>query len=167
MSGDPHWLAGMAFLPVRLLLNQLAKFFTHFEGRKLEWFLSIYTLVFGILVALPPVSMASNSFTGTLFLMSETTWGLCYAFAGALHMYALHINGRAFWTPLVRALALAVNSQVFLALSLSLTPANAWGTGVITYAALFCACLLALWAAAKDCGDELKIWRQQRLRAGK
>lgn len=137
--------------------------FTHYASRKLEWLISIYTMWFGVMLMLPMHSMSSASFIGALVLFGEREWGAIYAFVGVLHCYALHINGRAPWTPFARLLALFLNANAFLAMSLSLVPANPWGTGVMTYGFLAIGfCGAALYSAAQDCGREIKIWRAAR-----
>ena len=137
--------------------------FTHYASRKLEWLISIYTTWFGVMLALPMMSMTSASFIGALALFSETTWGMIYAAIGLLHCYSLHINGMAPWTPFARLGALFLNANAFLAMALSLIPANPWGTGVMTYGFLAIGfCGAALYSAAQDCGREIKIWRMGR-----
>lgn len=134
--------------------------FTHYNQRRLEWLLAFYTLFFGVMISMPPTSMGSFGFTNALALMPETAWGLTYAVVGIVHNLALHVNGRAAWTPFARLAALALNSQVFLALALGVASVNPWSTGVFTYgffAIGFCGA--AIFAAAYDCGREIKIWR--------
>ena len=136
------------------------RIFTHFTNRRTEWILAVYTLGFGMWLLLPPTSLNPSSFSPALRMMTEGQWGLAYSFVGFLHCLALHINGRAAWTPFGRLFAVFLNCQVFLALTVGLIPANPFGSGVYTYGFLgigFCGvCLIA---AAVDCGKEFKIWR--------
>lgn len=151
-----------AFWWTRAQLARAFAWMTHFERRRLEWTLAVYTLYFGIGLLMPAQSMSSSTFVGTLSLMSELGWGVAYSVVGVIHMVALHINGRAAWTPFARLAVLAFNSQVFLALCLSLVPANPWGTGVMTYGAIAIGfCGVAIIAAAQDCGKEIAIWRRR------
>lgn len=134
--------------------------FTNYPTRKLEWMISIYTLWFGLMLTLPMMSMSAASFIGALRMFGETTWGGIYASVGALHCYALHINGRAAWTPFARLAALFLNANAFLAMALSLAPVNFWGTGVLTYGFMAIGfCGACIYSAAQDCGKEVKIWR--------
>ena len=145
------------------MMQRIFGWFTHFRMRRLEWLLAIYTVFFGAALMLPPVSMASGSFVWLLAAMPESTWGALYFIVGTLHAMALHVNGRAAWTPFARLAALTLNSQVFLAMALYLTKSNPFGTGVITYGFIaigFCGTCIA--AAAYDCGKEIAIWRGQR-----
>lgn len=134
--------------------------FTSYSTRKLEWLMAIYTLYFGLAISLPPQSMTSSSFDSAISIMPEWGWGAAYVMVGVGHNIALHINGRAPWTPFARLFALFLNSQVFLALALGIAQSIPWGTGVFTYgffAVGFCGA--AIYTAAQDCGRELKIWQ--------
>lgn len=141
--------------------------FTHYESRKLEWSISIYTLIFGLALMLPPSSMSTAGYSPVLALLPERGWGMLYTTVGAAHMVALHINGRGAWTPFTRLAALTINSQVFLAMSLSFAASNPYGTAVITYGSLgMLFCGMAIWAAALDCGREIAIWQRHRRYGG-
>lgn len=137
--------------------------FTNYQSRKLEWMISIYTVWFSIMLALPMPSMTSPSFFGALIIFRETTWGMIYAAIGLLHMYSLHINWRASWTPFARLFSLFLNANAFLAIAISLAQDNPWGTGVMTYGFLAIGfCGAAIYSASQDCGHEIKIWRTFR-----
>lgn len=134
--------------------------FTHYRARKLEWSISLYTVLFGLWVLIPPRSMATSGYSPVLAMLPEWGWGLVYAITGSLHMIALHVNGRGWWTPFARLAALIVNSQVFLGLSMAFASSNPYGTAPLTYGAfaiVFCG--PAIWTAAVDCGREAAIWR--------
>ena len=134
--------------------------FTHYNQRRLEWLLAFYTLFFGVMISMPSDSMTSSGFAVALALMPEWVWGTIYIVVGIVHNLALHVNGRAAWTPFARVAALLLNSQVFFALALKIAEVNPWSTGVFTYgffAIGFCGA--AIFAAAYDCGREIKIWR--------
>ena len=134
--------------------------FTHYRVRRLEWSLSIFTVVFGAVLTLPHVSMATPGYSPVLSMLTERDWGLVYAAIGICHMMALHVNGRGAWTPFARLAALLINSQVLLAMSLAFAQGNVLGTATITYgslAVIFCG--PAIWSAALDCGNEIAIWR--------
>lgn len=136
--------------------------FTRWPDRKLEWTLAFYTLFFGMMISLPPQSMTSNVFTVALTLMPEWGWGAIYIVVGIVHNLALHVNGRAAWTPFARLAALVLNSQVFFALTIKIAEVTPWSTAVFTYgffALGFCGA--AIFSAAYDCGREIKIWRAQ------
>lgn len=135
---------------------------TNYNKRKLEWSLAIYTLWFGGMLMLPPNSMATPAYASVLQHMDETTWGIVYTCVGAAHCTALHINGRAWWTPLVRLAALATNCFVFLGLCMGFAHFDPFSTATLTYGFIgvwFCGA--ALLTAAEDCGREIAIWRQR------
>lgn len=134
--------------------------FTHYRVRRLEWSLSIYTVVFGAILMLPHTSMATTGYSPVLSVLGEGGWGAIYVAVGVCHMMALHVNGRGAWTPFARLAALFINSQVLLAMSLAFAHGNILGTATITYgslAVIFCG--PAIWSAALDCGNEIAIWR--------
>lgn len=147
----------------RVLYGSFLSWFTNFAARRLEWVLSFYTIYFGALLLMPPISMSSRSFAYTTYVMSENKWGLLYFTVGCLHAIALHINGRAAWTPFARLASLFINSQVLLALSVSLARVDVWATGPHTYGFIgLVFCGVAMYSAAFDCGREYSIWRGQR-----
>lgn len=142
------------------MIRYMAGWFTHFDRRKCEWLLALYTLGFGVWLLLPVDSMSPVSFDRALGFMAEARWGAIYAAVGTCHCWALHVNGRAAWTPFGRLGAVFLNSQVFLAITLGVYPSNPWGTGVFTYGFLgigFCGVCMV--SAAVDCGREVKVWR--------
>lgn len=136
---------------------------SHFETRRLEWCIALYTVYFGAMLMLPPESMAATDFIYVLFIMDEFWWGVCYALIGAGNCLALHINGRAAWTPFARFFAIFMNAQIFLAMGLAMGRTFLWGAGTLTYLAIaFLFCGVALRSAATDCGRELSIMRRRR-----
>ena len=134
--------------------------FTHYRARRLEWSISIFTVIFGLWLMLPFNSMATPGYSTVLALLQEFEWGIVYAVTGVCHMTALHVNGRGAWTPFARLAALIINSQVLLAMSMGFAHGNPFGTATVTYgllAVVFCG--PAIWTAALDCGREIAIWR--------
>ncbi|WP_072296157.1 hypothetical protein [Paracoccus sp. SM22M-07] len=147
-------------------MSILSWWFTNFRQRRLEWCIALYTVGFGAFLMLPFVSFATAGYRGVLTLMSEFSWGLVYLLTGILHNVALHVNGRAAWTPFARVVTLFLNSQVFLAFALAFAHSNPAGSGVFTYAVIATLfCWVALWAAGEDCGREYKIWKEGRRHA--
>lgn len=135
---------------------------THYQKRKLEWSLALYTAWFGGMLLLPANSMATPAYDVVLAYMDETQWGIVYGCVGVAHCTALHINGRAWWTPIVRLIALSINCLVFLGLCLGFSHDNLLGTATLTYGFIgVWMCGAGLLTAAEDCGRELAIWRQR------
>lgn len=143
------------------------RWFTKYRERKLEYGISFYTLFFGLFLALPPHSMAAPNFATVRQTLPEWQWAVAMIVIGGVHTYALHLNGRAAWTPFARLGVLFINSQVFVSITLAIASISPWSTGAFTYGFLgigFCG--MALYAAGVDCGREVKIWRGHRLNAG-
>lgn len=137
--------------------------FTHYPQRKLEWLIAIYTVWFGLWLIGPWDAMSPTSFSSVLGYATEATWGVIYLAVGVLHNYALHVNGRAAWTPFVRSAALMLNCNVFLAMTIGLIHVYPGDTGVATYGFMvFGFCGAALWSASSDVGREVKIWRKRK-----
>lgn len=134
--------------------------FTHYRERRLEWCLAGYLVYLGYALTLPPNSMSASSFVVALRNMTEDEWGIAFLTGGALYVLALHINGRAAWTPFFRAAMTFVGSQLFLHLALSLMKVQYFGLSVLTYLYIsFVFFGAAFVSAAFDCGREIKIWR--------
>lgn len=135
-----------------------------FKDRKLEWVLAAYTFGFGIFLAHPADSMA-KSMEGVTDIIPEREWGVLYATVGFLHISALHINGRSWWTPFVRLAASSFSFMVFSAMAISIITINPASTGAFTYSFMSLGfCLTSIVSAGVDCGKEWKIWRSNRVR---
>lgn len=145
----------------------IAKFFTHYPTRKLEWCIAMYTIGFGLWLMLPTEAMNTASFRGVLSMMSEGAWGRTYTLIGLAHVFALHVNGRSAVTPFLRLSVLLANSGMFQAMFWAVLAANPWGTAVFTYgffAIGFCGPAIA--TAGTECGKELKILRARGRNVG-
>lgn len=136
----------------------MAGFFTYYQKRKMEWFLAIYTAVYGLALFAPHESMKHPGYTSVIDMMSELHWACLFTVTGVLHMAALHVNGRAAWTPFARLIVLFVNAQVLTAFAVAFIPLGVFSTAVVNYSLLaLLGCYPAMWFAAKDCGAELAI----------
>lgn len=144
------------------MLSRIPRF-TKYAARKLEYGISFYTALFGAFLLAPPTSMNSPNFTLVLNTLPEWQWAMLMLVTGVIHTYALHINGRAAWTPFARLGVLFINSQIFISIALAIARHSPFSSGVFTYGFLgigFCG--MALYAAGVDCGREVKIWRERR-----
>lgn len=131
----------------------------NYHNRRLEWALAFYLLYIGAFLALPPLQMSSPSYRAVLDRASEGSWALTFLLEGLLLYFALQVNGRAAWTPFLRAGALFISAQTFLVFAMSLSQV-ALGMSFATF--LFISlgfCGIAFSTAAYDCGREIKIWR--------
>ncbi|AXC50082.1 hypothetical protein DRW48_10590 [Paracoccus suum] len=139
------------------------RWFTKFPERKLEFGLAFYTLGLGLWLARPGLSFSGSAgFSGVTSIMREDYWAALFICVGSLHAYALHINGRAAWTPFARLVALFVNGLVLFNLAFGFWLYTPLSSGVYTYGFMaFGFCGMAIYAAAKDCGREIAIWRSR------
>ena len=140
------------------------KWFTKYQERKLEFGLALYTLGFGLWLAIPGLSFAGSAgFDGVTSIMGERLWSALFVCVGAIHAYALHINGRAAWTPFARLAALLCNGVVLFNLAFGFWLYTPLSSGVYTYGFMaFGFCGMAIVAAAKDCGREIAIYRSRK-----
>lgn len=142
----------------------MRKWFTKYPERKLEFGLAFYTLGLGLWLAIPGMSITGSAgFDGVASIMAEHQWAALFFCVGALHAYALHINGHAAWTPFARLAALLVNGVVLFNLAFGFWLYTPLSSGVYTYGFMaFGFCGMAIVAAAKDCGRELAIYRSRK-----
>lgn len=141
--------------------------FTRYRERRLEYAIALYTLGFGLFILIPGTAMRVIYFGEALHFAPEWAWGIGLSAIGALHAYALHINGRAAWTPFARFVVLFFNMQIFTALAIAVAHRSPLSTGVFTYGFLaggFCG--MAIYSAGVDCGREAKIWLKRRRNGG-
>ena len=80
-----------------------------FKDRIFEWWLAINTLVFGLFISLPVESMDSAAFAHLRRFMPESSWAIFFIITGSIHLIALAINGRRWWTPILRSIVTALN----------------------------------------------------------
>lgn len=81
---------------------------------------------------------------------------------GTLHNYALHVDGRASWTPFVRW-ALLLNCNVFLAMTIgALDKSGRHSSKHLQFHGVRFLRRCAVIEAASDMGREIKIWRKKR-----
>ena len=133
---------------------------THYEQRKLEWWLAGMTALFGLWLLAPMVSMDSDAYIQLRAWMREPTWGLFFLCTGSGHAISLEINGRCWWTPFTRTLMLTVNAFAYLFFAAGFYTVDPASTAVFIYGpALMLAVLMALYTAAKDCNRAWMLYR--------
>ena len=57
----------------------MRSWFTHYRARRLEWSLSIFSALFGLVLVLPHTSMATTGYSPVLSVLGEGVWGAVYA----------------------------------------------------------------------------------------
>ena len=81
----------------------------------------------------------------------ETGWSWIFLCIGFLHCIALAINGRAWWTPFVRLLTVALNTAGYALFAFGIFKADPLSTGVYTYSAGLCSAgLICFFGASRD-----------------
>lgn len=124
---------------------------THFKDRKIEWWFALQTAGFGLFLMSPAPSMDSIAFTKLVGWMPEYEWGLLFLATGLLHVMALAINGRRWWTPFVRFGMTSLNMVTYAAFMLGFAGIDPWTTAVWTYGpSILSAAGLCIYGAAKD-----------------
>lgn len=140
------------------------KWFTKYNERKLEFGIAFYTFGLGLWLAIPGLSFTGSAgFAGVTSIMSESAWSTLFVLVGALHVYSLHINGRAAWTPFARLASLLCSSAIIFNLAFGFWLNTPLSSGVYNYGFMaFGFCGMAIVAAAKDCGREIAIYRSRK-----
>lgn len=133
----------------------------HFDRRALEWWLASYTTFFGIMLALPSVSMGTAAFDIIISWADEDEWGLFFGLVGIFHLAALWINGRRWWTPFVRTVACSITMAAFTMLAFAFGVKSLATTAVFTYGAIATASLFCVYRAVKDAVHSIEIRRAE------
>ncbi|SOH93384.1 hypothetical protein SAMN06273572_10260 [Monaibacterium marinum] len=121
------------------------------RDRRIEWWFARVTLCFGLFLMAPAQSMDSLAFVQLRLWAPEFYWGLLFAVTGVTHCGALWINGRRWWTPLVRFCIAGVNFSVYLIFAAGFYSVDPWTTGVFFYGlAMSYASIVVFYGAVKD-----------------
>lgn len=129
------------------------------KDRRLEWWLAATTFGFGLWVVDPARSMDGRAYDVLRTWLSEADWGLLFILTGALHLVALGINGRAWWTPFVRSGVTAANAMIYAAFATGFALSDKSSTAVWIYSALCVAALVCIYGAVRDV---VRIWGEWR-----
>lgn len=98
--------------PARDHLSKLyPRGFERYATRALEGYMGTFDVLYGLLLMMPHWdTMEAAVYAPLLKVMGETAWGFAFLIRGVLHLTALYINGRAWWTPWARAAASGVSA---------------------------------------------------------
>lgn len=122
-----------------------------FKDRIFEWWLAVNTTLFGVFISMPAESMDSLAFLQLRSFMPESAWGAFFLTTGALHLMALIINGRRWWTPLVRSAVTSLNCFVYILFGVGIFMIDPWSTGVFSYVSTIgSAAAICFYRATKD-----------------
>ncbi|WP_425070633.1 hypothetical protein [Sagittula sp. S175] len=128
------------------------------KDRRIEWWFATITNLFGCFLLVPAVSMDAKAFEALISWMPEAAWGFFFLATGAIHVIALNINGRAWWTPLTRTLMVALNTFIYAAFGVGIWVADPWSTGVFTYLVGICgAASICFYGAVRDSVHALAV----------
>mgnify|MGYP003635897969 FL=1 len=132
------------------------------KDRRLEWSLAAGTFGFGIWLADGSRSMDSDAYIVLRSWLYESDWALLFLITGALHMVALGINGRAWWTPFVRSTVTAVNALVYASFATGFWLMDASSTAVFMYSWASTQALVCIYGAVKDVSRVWRAWLNER-----
>lgn len=137
------------------------KWFTHFDGRRLEYVTATHMVGFGVFLLLPARSMSGSAgLQAAAGMLHEAEWGLLFLTLGLVNLWALHVNGRAAWTPFARLAATGMAMAAYVAMSAGFVTAAPWSPGtynLLSLAFLFCG--NSFLAASRDAGREISRLR--------
>jgi len=122
-----------------------------FKDRIMEWWLAANTLLFGLFISAPPTSMSSEIFNQLLQHISEKQWAVFFMITGATHLIALIINGRRWWTPILRSITSAANTSVFILFGVGILFSTPTAAGAYIYLVMISsAAAICFYRAVKD-----------------
>ena len=121
-----------------------------YTKRRLEIFFSGQTLVYGAWLLLPFPSMEITTFASVTKFLSEPRWGWLFFFNGLSHLLTRILNGRRWWSPLIRWFASMTSMLLYASLSFLIAEVNWHSTAVIQYAILSAGAAMCLYSAWKD-----------------
>ena len=131
----------------------------HHKDRRLEWWLAWTTFGFGVWLADGSQSMDSAAYEMLRSWLLESDWAIVFVVTGAMHLVALGINGRAWWTPFIRAIVTAGNSLVYISFATGFWLLDDRSTAVWIYSSLCVAALICIYGAVKDSCHVWGAWR--------
>ena len=131
----------------------------HNHRRPHEFLFSLFTLGFGLWVALPTTSMATIAYEQIIRQASELQWGALFMLAGFGHGVSVLVNGSRWWTPITRAVASLILAGSYGTIAIGFWTAGPTSTAVYTFSALTGGSVLAFVAAAYDSGVVWAKWR--------
>lgn len=131
---------------------------THIERRKLEIFVGLGTLGFGLFILLPAVQMGTPAYYALINALAEWQWGVLFASVGAAHLMAVAVNGRRWWTPFARAWMCAVTSMIYALFAAGFLAVSPDTTAIYTYSGHAIAAAWCFYYAAHDAAEVWGAW---------
>lgn len=131
-----------------------------FERRKLEIFFACLTTGFGIWLLFPSTAMGSPALVHLAGMMDERWWGALFLTNGLAHCAWLGVNGKRWWSPIVRFWAAFGSAGLYLMWCAGFATYDPGATGVYTYGAL---AVGSAWCCVFAWKDTLTAMRTQRV----
>ena len=120
------------------------------QGRALEWYYAFWTVFFGAFLMAPFEALYGAPFQWVTSRVPEIAWGQFFLFVGGLHVFALTINGRRWWTPWARIGVLAPTLAVTGAFVAGFIVDAPRAPGLYLFAAQVCAAIYCIGRAYRD-----------------
>ncbi|MEQ5872921.1 hypothetical protein J4E08_24085 [Sagittula sp. NFXS13] len=120
------------------------------KNRNLEWFMVAVSTLFGAWQLLPFDAMITPAYETVTDWAQETVWGALFLVLGVIHGGALGINGRVWWSPLVRFVAVSLGAMVYALFSAAFAAAYFGSTAVPIYALFSAGMIACAIVAARD-----------------
>lgn len=130
---------------------------SHIERRKLEIFVGIGTMGFGLWLLMPGIGMGTAAYRSLLKSMPEWQWGMQFLLVGSAHLMAVAVNGRRWWTPLARAGMCAVTAMLYALFAGGFWMVNPHTTAVFSYASHSIAAAWCMYFAVEDAAREWRL----------
>ncbi len=122
----------------------------HINGRRLDYALALFMIVYGGFVLQPAESMASPNYEILIGWGSEFFWGFAILMVGLIQGAAIYINGRKAWTPYARIATNYLASITWVSIALGIGAIDPWSTGVVIHIMLAVAHVYCAVTAARD-----------------
>jgi len=131
------------------------------KDRRLEWSLAVGTFGFGMWLVDSAASMDSQAYAVLRSWLSENDWAIMFILTGTLHMVALGINGRAWWTPFIRTSVTSINALIYASFATGFWIIDQSSTAVFMYSWACSQALICIYGAVKDVSRVWGAWRNE------
>ena len=123
--------------------------------------LAAFAMIFGVWLLVPVNSVQSPGMVFIAELADEWLCGAMFLSSGALHMFAVWVNGLHWWTPFYRAFTSFILVGMWALFAFGFAEFNLWSTGVLVYLALAGLAAKAFMDAISDCRRRVNQWKDE------
>ena len=124
-----------------------------------EGLLVLYLLWIGANILIHDNAMATVAFDELLRIAPENSWGIWMVEVALAHMLAMIINGSQWWTPFIRVVTAVMISTFTAIIAMEFGEINSGSPATATYTFISLGAMVAVMAAAWDCGRAWARWR--------